>query len=106
MPAVLPEACVFDAYGTLFDFASAVARCDAVQAPHRDPLIKLLPPRVRSDVIKSTAILRVGRALNQGRRASVKLVRVSSRDEQITVNIKAGRVGADLELWAGEKEVP
>jgi len=41
MPAVLPEACVFDAYGTLFDFASAVARCDAVQAPHHDPLIKL-----------------------------------------------------------------
>ena len=72
----------------------------------RDPLIKMLPAHVRSDVIKSTAILRIGRALNQGRRASVKLLRASARDEQITVKLKAGRGGADLELWAGEKEIP
>ena len=72
----------------------------------RDPLIKLLPAHLRSDVIKSTAILRIGRALNQGRRAAVKLLRASARDGQITVKLKAGRGGADLELWAGEKEIP
>jgi len=35
-PAPLPfagvRACVFDAYGTLFDFASAAARCEDVPA--------------------------------------------------------------------------
>ena len=72
----------------------------------RDPLIKLLPAHLRSDVIKSTAILRIGRALNQGRRAAVKLLHASARDGQITVKLKAGRGGADLELWAGEKEIP
>ena len=72
----------------------------------RDRLIKLLPARVRSDVIKSTAILRVARALNQGRRASVRRIRVSSREGQITIVIKPARGGADLELWAGEKEIP
>jgi len=71
-----------------------------------DRLIKLLPAQVRSDAIKSTAILRVARALNQGRRSSVKMLRTSSREEQITISIKAGRGGADLELWAGEKEIP
>jgi len=86
---------------------ATIARFQGNSRPQvRDPLIKLLPAQVRSDVIKSTAILRVGRALNQGRRSSVKQLRVSSRDEQITVNIKAGRGGADLELWAGEKEIP
>ncbi|HEY6968165.1 MAG TPA: Ppx/GppA phosphatase family protein [Candidatus Angelobacter sp.] len=72
----------------------------------RDPLIKLLPAHLRSDVIKSTAILRIGRALNQGRRAAVKLLRASAHDGQITLKVKAGRGGADLELWAGEKEIP
>lgn len=41
MPVAPPEACVFDAYGTLFDLASAVARCDAVPAPNRQALNSL-----------------------------------------------------------------
>jgi exopolyphosphatase/guanosine-5'-triphosphate,3'-diphosphate pyrophosphatase len=86
---------------------ATIARFQGNSRPSiRDPLIKLLPAQVRLDVIKSTAILRVGRAMNQGRRASVKVLRASSRDEQVGVTIKAGRSGADLELWAGEKEIP
>jgi len=32
------RACVFDAYGTLFDFASAAARCEAVPEEQRAAL--------------------------------------------------------------------
>jgi exopolyphosphatase/guanosine-5'-triphosphate,3'-diphosphate pyrophosphatase len=86
---------------------ATIARFQGNSKPQlRDRLIKLLPARVRSDVIKSTAILRVARSLDQGRRGSVRMLRAASRDGQITVALKAGRGGADLELWAGEKEVP
>jgi 2-haloacid dehalogenase len=34
----LPKACVFDAYGTLFDYASAAARCGEILGSKRDPL--------------------------------------------------------------------
>ncbi|HZT32584.1 MAG TPA: haloacid dehalogenase type II [Bryobacteraceae bacterium] len=36
-----PQACVFDAYGTLFDYASAAARCGAVLGPRREQLNNL-----------------------------------------------------------------
>lgn len=36
-----PQACVFDAYGTLFDYASAAARCGAVLGAKREPLNSL-----------------------------------------------------------------
>jgi len=86
---------------------ATIARFQGNSKPQlRDRLIKVLPARVRSDVIKATSILRVARALNQGRRSSVRRLRASSRDGRITVGIKAGRDGADLELWAGEKEIP
>src|SRR5271167_1143125 len=35
------RACVFDAYGTLFDFASAAARCDDIPAEKRAALTAL-----------------------------------------------------------------
>lgn len=86
---------------------ATIARFQGNSKPElHDRLIKLLPARVRSDVIKATAILRVARALNQGRRGSVRQLRAASRDGQITIGIKPGRGGADLELWAGEKEIP
>lgn len=89
------------------EIIATIARYQGNSRPQlRDRLIKLLPARVRLDVIKSTAILRVARALNQGRRGSVRRLRASSRNGSITIGIKPGRGGADLELWAGEKEVP
>lgn len=85
---------------------ATIARFQGNSKPQlRDRMIKVLPARVRADVIKSTAILRVARALNQGRRGSVKKLKASGHDGQITLGIKARRGGADLELWAGEKEV-
>lgn len=37
----LPRACVFDAYGTLFDYASAALRCGEVLGPNREALNRL-----------------------------------------------------------------
>jgi exopolyphosphatase/guanosine-5'-triphosphate,3'-diphosphate pyrophosphatase len=86
---------------------ATVARFQGNSKPQlRDRLIKVLPAQIRSDVIKSIAILRMARALNQGRRAAVHSIRASARDGRITIMVKGARGGADLELWAGEKEVP
>lgn len=85
---------------------ATVARFQGNSKPQlRDRLIKQLPAQIRSDVIKATAILRVARALNQGRRSAVESVRATVRAGEIIVTVKAGRGGCDLELWAGEKEV-
>jgi len=85
---------------------ATVARFQGNSRPQlRDRLIKLLPAQSRSDTLKSIAILRVARALNQGRRSAVNAVRATARGGDVILNVKAGRGGADLELWAGEKEV-
>jgi len=85
---------------------ATVARFQGNSKPQlRDRLIKLLPAHIRSDAIKSIAILRVARALNQGRRSAVESVRATLRGGEIIISVKARRGGADLELWAGEKEV-
>jgi exopolyphosphatase/guanosine-5'-triphosphate,3'-diphosphate pyrophosphatase len=89
------------------EIIATIARYQGNSKPELgDRLIKLLPARIRSDVIKSTAILRVARALNQGRRAAVRRLRAVSRNGLITIGVKPGRGGADIELWAGEKEIP
>jgi len=85
---------------------ATVARFQGNSKPQlRDRLIKLLPAQIRSDVLKSIAILRVARALNQGRRSAVDSIRATPRGSEVVISVKAGRGGADLELWAGEKEV-
>jgi exopolyphosphatase/guanosine-5'-triphosphate,3'-diphosphate pyrophosphatase len=84
---------------------ATIARFQGNSKPQfRDRLIKLLPAQIRLDVIKSTALLRVARALNQGRLSAVESFRAVVRGGELTLNVKAGRTGADLELWAGEKE--
>ncbi|MCU1256596.1 MAG: Ppx/GppA phosphatase [Candidatus Angelobacter sp.] len=84
---------------------ATVARFQGNSKPQfRDRLIKMLPAQIRSDVIKCTALLRVARALNQGRLSAVESLRVVTRVGEVTLAVKAGRTGADLELWAGEKE--
>jgi hypothetical protein len=47
----------------------------------------------------------VARALNQGRRSAVESLRATLRGGEVIITVKAGRGGADLELWTGEKEV-
>jgi exopolyphosphatase/guanosine-5'-triphosphate,3'-diphosphate pyrophosphatase len=84
---------------------ATVARFQGNSKPQlRDRLIKILPAQLRSDVIKSTTLLRLARALNQGRVSAVESVRVVARGGEVALAVKAGRTGADLELWAVEKE--
>ena len=86
---------------------ATIARFQGNSRPQlRDRLVKVLPPHLRADVIKATAILRVARALNQGRRQAVQSIRAMPRESDLIVSLKTRhRAGVDLELWAGEKEV-
>jgi exopolyphosphatase / guanosine-5'-triphosphate,3'-diphosphate pyrophosphatase len=87
---------------------ATIARYQGKSKPQvRDRLIKILPAEVRVETIKATALLRLARALNQGRREGVQSIHATARDGEIIVGVKArGRASVDLELWAGEKEVP
>ena len=86
---------------------AVIARFQGSSRPDiRERLIKLLPAQLRGEVIKATAILRLARALNQGRRAAVHSVQAAARGGDITISVKASKAGAELELWAAEKEVP
>jgi len=85
---------------------AVIARFQGNSRPQlSDRLIKLLPAQIRAEVIKAIALLRVARSLNQGRRSAVRLLRVTSREGNLVITVKAGRAGADLEVWAAEKEV-
>lgn len=85
---------------------ATIARFQGNSRPQlRDRLLKVLPASLRSDVIKATAILRLAKALNHGRRSAVRAVRVSTRAGNVIMTMKSGRGGADLELWAAEKEI-
>jgi exopolyphosphatase / guanosine-5'-triphosphate,3'-diphosphate pyrophosphatase len=86
---------------------ATIARFQGNSRPQlRDRLIKILPAPLRSDVMKATAILRVARALNQGRRGAVQSIRARGKEESVVIQVKPSRGGADLEIWAGEKEIP
>jgi exopolyphosphatase / guanosine-5'-triphosphate,3'-diphosphate pyrophosphatase len=86
---------------------ATIARFQGNSRPQlRDRLIKLLPAHFRRDVIKATALLRLARALNQGRRGAVQELRATPRGKQVSITFKRTRAGVDLELWAAEKEVP
>jgi len=86
---------------------ATVARFQGNSRPQlRDRLLKVLPASLRSDVIKATAILRLAKALNHGRHSAVRKLRAVARQQNVTIHLSSGRGGADLELWAAEKEIP
>ena len=68
-----------------------------------DRFMKDLLPADLKPVIMCNAILRLARALNQGRRSAVTSVRVRVGANQVTLYPRA-RAGAELELWALAKE--
>jgi exopolyphosphatase/guanosine-5'-triphosphate,3'-diphosphate pyrophosphatase len=70
-----------------------------------DVLMKSHLPAEQERVRKAVCLLRLARALNLGRSDSVRSVRVYARgaDVKLTLVPKRG-MGADLELWAIEKE--
>ena len=70
-----------------------------------DGPMKGLPPDEQQNVIKASLLLRLGRVLNLGRGRTLQKTRVSVRNGAVRLTlIPKGRSGADLELWAIEKD--
>ena len=71
-------------------------------APH-DRFVKQLLPHELKPVIMCNALLRLARALNQGRRSAVKSLRARVGQYHVTLFLRA-KSGSELELWALSKE--
>src|SRR5438270_3558497 len=83
---------------------AAIARYLGSSRPSaRDKAMKILLPADRSRVNKAVLLLRLARALNQGRRGAVKGLSVQVRGEKVRL-LLSRKARADLELWSLEKE--
>ena len=69
-----------------------------------DRPMRLLQAPDRVLVPKAVALLRLARALDQGRRGAVRGVSARVRKGKVRLELKTGRGGADLERWAAGKE--
>ena len=84
---------------------AAIARYVGKSRPNPESRpVNLLTSEERALVPKTVMLLRLARALEQGRRGAVKDLRVRVQESRVTLQIAAKRSGADLELWAVEKE--
>ena len=76
------------------------AWADLTDAPMRP-----LPPAEQEHTRKAICLLRLARALNLGRSDSVRAVKIHSREANVKLTLVPKRgMGADLELWAIEKD--
>ncbi len=66
--------------------------------------VRVLSAGERDMVGKAVVLLRLARALDQGRRGAVTAVDVRVQAGRVTLRLATRRGGADLELWALEKE--
>lgn len=66
--------------------------------------IRVLSPADRLCLPKAVMILRLARAMELGRRGAVTGCKVSMRRGRVVLQLKAKPQGAELELWAVEKE--
>ena len=70
-----------------------------------DSPMKALLPAEQERVRKAICLLRLARALNLGRSDSVRSVKIYAREAHVKLTLVPKRgMGADLELWAIEKE--
>jgi exopolyphosphatase/guanosine-5'-triphosphate,3'-diphosphate pyrophosphatase len=71
-----------------------------------DRNIRLLPSADQNHVPKAVALLRLARAIDQGRRGAVHGVQIKiGNDERVTIRLVPGTAeGVELELWAVEQE--
>jgi exopolyphosphatase/guanosine-5'-triphosphate,3'-diphosphate pyrophosphatase len=84
---------------------AAIARYMGKSRPApADRALKPLPVADRELVPKAVVLLRLARALDHGRRGAVNAVQVQIEGERVILRLKTKRGGADLELWALEKE--
>lgn len=71
-----------------------------------DTIMKRFAPAERNAIRRAVVLLRLARALNQGRRGAVRRVRARVRGGEVVLRLGAKRGGAELELWALAKERP
>jgi exopolyphosphatase / guanosine-5'-triphosphate,3'-diphosphate pyrophosphatase len=84
---------------------AAIARYMGKSRPApSDRALKPLSVADRELVPKAVVLLRLARALDHGRRDAVSGVRVQIEGERVILRLQTKRSGADLELWALEKE--
>lgn len=71
-----------------------------------DRNIRMLPSADQNRVPKAVALLRLARAIDQGRRGAVSNLKVKiGQDEQVTIRLTPNTPeGVELELWAVEQE--
>jgi exopolyphosphatase / guanosine-5'-triphosphate,3'-diphosphate pyrophosphatase len=69
-----------------------------------DALLKRFPPAARNAIRRAVVLLRMARALDQGRRGAVRKVQCSRRSGKVVLRLATKRGGADLELWALARE--
>jgi exopolyphosphatase/guanosine-5'-triphosphate,3'-diphosphate pyrophosphatase len=82
---------------------AAIARYVGKSRP--DPgIMKRFPPEERRAIVRAVLLLRLARALNHGRRGAVRTLRAQVRGGKVVLKVRARSGGAELELWATEKE--
>jgi exopolyphosphatase/guanosine-5'-triphosphate,3'-diphosphate pyrophosphatase len=83
---------------------AAIARYMGKSRPsERDREVRNLRPSAREALNRAVVLLRIARALNQGRRGIVQRVRAREQGAEIVLELR-GKSGMDLEVWAAEKE--
>jgi exopolyphosphatase/guanosine-5'-triphosphate,3'-diphosphate pyrophosphatase len=69
----------------------------------RDREVRQLRPAAQALLDRAVVLLRLARALNQGRRGIVQKVRAREQGPEIALELR-GKPSMDLEVWAAEKE--
>ena len=69
-----------------------------------DRAIRAVPLSHRNLIPQAVSLLRMARALDQGRRGAVKKVKAKLKDGSVLLNFETKRGGAELELWSLSKE--
>ena len=69
-----------------------------------NPVVRLLAPAHRPLLPRLVVLLRLARAIEQGRRGAVARVRVKVEPRNVRLTLVTRPAGAELELWALERE--
>jgi exopolyphosphatase/guanosine-5'-triphosphate,3'-diphosphate pyrophosphatase len=69
-----------------------------------DRVMRAIPIEEHAHVQSAIVLLRLAMALNQDRASDVLRVRVQIHPKRVTMRVKPGRTGAELEMWALRKE--
>ena len=85
---------------------AAITRYQSNTRPSmRDSIFKEASPVEWENLEKAVILMRMARALNQSRRGNVKSVTARVNAGRVKLLLKATRGGAELEMWALEKEL-